>query len=55
VTGGGLCLGELKDDLSLKRFPKIKACGEVLDVYGNCGGYNLQWAMSSGYVAGDIL
>ncbi|MBO6111454.1 MAG: aminoacetone oxidase family FAD-binding enzyme [Lachnospiraceae bacterium] len=55
VTGGGLCLSELNDDLSLKRFPKIRVCGEVLDVYGNCGGYNLQWAMSSGYVAGDIL
>ena len=26
--------------------------GEILDVNGKCGGYNLQWAWSSGYVAG---
>ncbi|MEJ2108742.1 MAG: NAD(P)/FAD-dependent oxidoreductase, partial [Acidobacteriota bacterium] len=26
--------------------------GEILDVDGECGGYNLQWAWSSGYVAG---
>ena len=29
------------------------ACGEILDVHGLCGGYNLQWAWSSGYVAGS--
>jgi len=27
-------------------------CGEVLDVDGDCGGFNLQWAWSSGYTAG---
>ena len=26
--------------------------GELVDVDGTCGGYNLQWAWSSGYVAG---
>ena len=32
--------------------PGIYFAGELLDVDGICGGYNLQWAWSSGYVAG---
>ena len=28
--------------------------GEILDVDGDCGGYNLQWAWSSGYLAGQL-
>ncbi len=32
--------------------PGLYACGEVLDVDGDCGGYNLQWAWSSGHLAG---
>ena len=28
--------------------------GEVLDIAGECGGYNLQWARSSGFVAGKL-
>ena len=35
-----------------KLVPGLYACGEVLDVDGDCGGYNLQWAWSSGMVAG---
>ncbi len=31
----------------------LYACGEVLDIDGDCGGYNLQWAWSSGYLAGS--
>ena len=34
--------------------PGVFACGEVLDIDGDCGGYNLQWAWSSGYVAGML-
>ena len=30
----------------------LYACGEVLDIDGDCGGYNLQWAWSSGITAG---
>lgn len=30
----------------------LYACGEILDIDGDCGGYNLQWAWSSGYIAG---
>ena len=32
--------------------PGLFACGEVLDIDGDCGGYNLQWAWSSGRCAG---
>lgn len=32
--------------------PGLYFAGEIVDVDGKCGGYNLQWAWSSGYVAG---
>ena len=32
--------------------PGLYACGEVLDIDGDCGGFNLQWAWSSGNLAG---
>jgi hypothetical protein len=31
----------------------VYACGEVLDVLGDCGGYNLHWAWASGITAGE--
>ena len=34
--------------------PGLYACGEVLDIDGDCGGYNLQWAWSSGVAAGRL-
>ena len=34
--------------------PGLFVCGEVLDVDGDCGGYNLQWAWSSGHLAGRL-
>ena len=53
VTAGGV----LTDDfdpytLESKKIPGLFVCGELLDVDGDCGGYNLQWAWSSGCVAG---
>ena len=36
-----------------KRVPGLYIIGELLDVDGICGGYNLQWAWSSGYAAGS--
>lgn len=52
VTAGGVPLCEFTDDLMSKKRNGLFACGEVLDVYGDCGGFNLQWAWSSGFVAG---
>ena len=52
VTSGGIALQEIDDRMMLKKMPGVFVCGEITDVDGNCGGYNLQWAWSSGAVAG---
>ena len=53
VTAGGICTEEF-DPMTMgsRLVPGLYACGEVLDVDGDCGGYNLQWAWSSGRLAG---
>ncbi len=56
VTAGGLRTDEFhRDTLESKLVDGLYACGEVLDVDGDCGGYNLQWAWSSGFLAGLLL
>ncbi len=52
VTRGGISLGDLDDNLMFKKVPGIFVVGELCDVDGRCGGYNLQWAWCSGYIAG---
>lgn len=53
VTAGGIMTNEFDSCTMESRFvPSLFACGEVLDIDGDCGGYNLQWAWSSGYLAG---
>ena len=53
VTAGGLRCDEFDPRTMESRLvPGFYACGEVLDIDGDCGGYNLQWAWSSGRVAG---
>ena len=53
VTAGGLRCGEFDPHTMESRLvPGFYACGEVLDIDGDCGGYNLQWAWSSGRAAG---
>ena len=53
VTAGGIVTDEF-DPITMesKLVPGLYACGEVLDIDGDCGGYNLQWAWSSGHCAG---
>ncbi|MCF0133590.1 MAG: aminoacetone oxidase family FAD-binding enzyme [Blautia sp.] len=53
ICTGGIPFAEV-DPLTLEsiRCPGLYFCGEILDVDGKCGGYNLQWAWSSGAVAG---
>lgn len=54
VTKGGAVAGEFDPvTMESKRVKGLYACGEVLDIDGDCGGYNLQWAWSSGYLAGS--
>lgn len=53
VTAGGVCTDEFDPETMASRLvPGLYACGEVLDVDGDCGGYNLQWAWASGRMAG---
>lgn len=52
VTGGGIALKELNlKSMELKRYPHLYAIGEVLDIDGWTGGYNLQFAYSSARAA----
>ncbi len=55
VTVGGIKTSEFDaKTLESRIVPGLFACGEVLDVDGDCGGYNLQWAWSSGRLAGRL-
>ena len=56
VTAGGLDTAEFDPQtLQSRLVPGLYACGELLDIDGDCGGYNLQWAWSSGRLAGKLL
>ncbi len=53
VTCGGVSVKEVNPEtMQSKIVPNLYFAGEILDVDGDCGGYNLQWAWSSGYLAG---
>lgn len=53
VTAGGVCLSEVNPDTMESEICKgLYLAGELLDVDGICGGYNLQWAWATGYLAG---
>ncbi len=52
VTTGGISLGDIGSDFSCKGAPGVYCVGELLDVDGRCGGYNLQFAWTSGSIAG---
>jgi len=53
ITRGGIRLREIDSHTMQSRLLKgLYFCGEVVDLDGPCGGYNLQWAFSSGYLAG---
>ena len=53
VTAGGIRTADFDPcTMESKLVPGLYACGEVLDIDGDCGGYNLQWAWSSGCCAG---
>ena len=53
TTVGGVALNEINPKtMESKKIPNCYLAGEILDVDGNCGGYNLQWAWTTGYLAG---
>lgn len=54
VTAGGVSVDEVDGNtMESKLVRGLYFTGEVLDIDGDCGGYNLQWAWSSGFVAGE--
>ena len=54
VTLGGVDTSELSSKTMMsKKYPGLFFIGELVDVTGHLGGYNFQWAWSSGYVAGQ--
>jgi predicted Rossmann fold flavoprotein len=56
VTAGGVDTGELSaSTMESKRVPGLYFIGEVVDVTGQLGGFNFQWAWASGYCAGQAV
>lgn len=56
ITRGGISLKEIDPEtMQSKKLKGLYFCGEVVNLDGPCGGYNLQWSFSSGYLAGAIL
>lgn len=54
VCQGGVSVEQLNaNTLEVIDLPGLYVAGEIIDVDGKCGGFNLQWAFSSGYVAGE--
>ena len=52
VCRGGVDFNELDDSMQSIYQKNLYICGEMIDIDGKCGGYNLQWAWTSGYIAG---
>lgn len=53
VTAGGILMDSINPETMESKLVKgLHICGELIDVDGDCGGYNLQWAWTSGYLAG---
>jgi predicted Rossmann fold flavoprotein len=56
VTAGGIATRELSSQtMGVKSVPGLYFIGEVVDVTGQLGGYNFQWAWASGYAAGQSV
>ena len=56
VTAGGVSTDQLSSQtMAVKRVPGLYFVGEVVDVTGQLGGYNFQWAWASGYAAGQSV
>ncbi|MEA3523290.1 MAG: NAD(P)/FAD-dependent oxidoreductase [Campylobacterota bacterium] len=55
ITRGGVSLKEIDpESMESKLIKGLYFCGEVMNLDGPCGGYNLQWSFSSGYLAGHL-
>ena len=55
ITRGGVSLKEIRPEtMESKVINGLFFCGEVMNLDGPCGGYNLQWSFASGYLAGHL-
>ena len=55
VTRGGIDMRDVTEELESKFARNLFFAGEILDVDGDCGGYNLQWAFTSGIAVADAI
>lgn len=55
VCTGGVCTNDIYENMESKLVKNLYFSGECIDVDGMCGGYNLQWAWSTGYIAGRSM
>jgi hypothetical protein len=56
ITRGGIHLKEIDPyTMQSKKLEGLYFCGEVMNIDGPCGGYNLQWSFASGYLAGKMM
>jgi predicted Rossmann fold flavoprotein len=56
ITRGGIHLKEIDPyTMQSKKLNGLYFCGEVMNIDGPCGGYNLQWSFASGHLAGKLL
>lgn len=54
MTAGGVDTNEIdQNTMESKTVKGLFFAGEIMDIDGSCGGYNLQWAWSSGFLAGQ--
>jgi len=55
ITRGGISLKEIDPyTMQSKKLDGLYFCGEVMNIDGPCGGYNLQWSFASGFLAGKL-
>jgi hypothetical protein len=55
ATSGGVALKQVRPEtLEGRRFPRLYFAGEILDLVGPTGGWNLQWAFCSGHLVGTV-
>jgi predicted Rossmann fold flavoprotein len=55
ITRGGVDLKEIEPKtMQSKIINGLYFCGEIMDLDGPCGGYNLQWSFASGHLAGKL-
>ena len=55
ITRGGVSLKEIRPEtMESKQLHGLFFCGEIMNLDGPCGGYNLQWSFASGFLAGHV-